>query len=51
MLAALVADPLFVNFMYLHVSLKAVLCLKDLATAEDVAPESFITLLIYLSHF
>ena len=51
MLAALVADPFFVNFVYLHVSLQAVFGLEDLAAAKDVAPKSFVTLLIYLSHF
>jgi hypothetical protein len=51
MLSTLVADPFFVYFVDLHVSLEAVLGLEDLVTSEDVAPKSFITLLIYLSHF
>ena len=51
MLATLVADPFFVYLVYLHVSLQAVLRLEDLGAAQDVTPESFVTLLIYLSHF
>ena len=50
-LVALVAHPLLVDLVDLHVPLKTIFGLEDFAAAEDVTSEPFITLLIYLSHF
>jgi hypothetical protein len=51
MLIALITNPFFINFVNFHVSLQTILGFEDLGAAQDVAPKSFITLLIYLSHF
>lgn len=51
MFPTLIADPFFIDLVYFHVSLETVLGFKDLAATEYITPKSFITLLIYLSHF
>ena len=47
---ALLANPLFVYLVDLHVPLQAVLRFENFAATKDVAPEFFLTLLICLRH-
>lgn len=49
-LVALVALPLLVDLMDLHMPLQGVLRFEDFATDQDVTSEPLFVLVIYLSH-